>query len=53
MKHAVRLLLHTDLMVYEIAEAVGYNNARHFSDIFRKTYGSLPNDYRQDKKRKA
>jgi two-component system response regulator YesN len=51
MKHAVRLLLHTDLMVYEIAEKVGYNNARHFSDIFRKTYCKLPNDYRQEKKR--
>ncbi|HTG70594.1 MAG TPA: response regulator [Candidatus Udaeobacter sp.] len=51
MKHAVRLLIHTDQMVYEIAEKVGYNNARHFSDMFKKQYGQLPNDYRQERKK--
>ncbi|WP_139999877.1 response regulator [Paenibacillus paridis] len=47
MKEGHRLLMQTDLMVYEVAEAVGYNNPRHFSDMFRKHYGKLPNDYRQ------
>ncbi|RCX21576.1 two-component system response regulator YesN [Fontibacillus phaseoli] len=47
MKHALRLLLETDLMIYEIAERVGYNNARHFSDMFKKIYGKLPQEYRQ------
>ncbi|MGZ7442328.1 response regulator [Paenibacillus sp. TH7-28] len=47
MKHALRLLLETDLMIYEIAERVGYNNARHFSDMFKKMYGKLPQEYRQ------
>lgn len=47
MKHAIRLLLDTDLMIYEIAERVGYNNARHFSDMFKKLYGKLPQEYRQ------
>ncbi|MBD2872306.1 response regulator [Paenibacillus arenilitoris] len=47
MNHAARLLAHTDLMIYEVAEKVGYNNARHFSDMFKKQYGQLPNDYRQ------
>ncbi|WP_059054151.1 response regulator transcription factor [Paenibacillus senegalimassiliensis] len=47
MKHAIGLLLTTDLMIYEIAEAVGYNNARHFSDMFKKLYGKLPQEYRQ------
>ncbi|XEC93585.1 response regulator [Paenibacillus tarimensis] len=51
MKHALHMLGHTDLMVYEIAEKVGYNNARHFSDMFKKMYGKLPNDYRQDAKK--
>ncbi|WP_339233750.1 response regulator [Paenibacillus sp. FSL R5-0517] len=49
LKHAIRMLLHTDFMVYEIAEKVGYHNPRHFSDIFRKAFGQLPNEYRQDK----
>ncbi|WP_020619823.1 response regulator transcription factor [Paenibacillus daejeonensis] len=48
MKHALLLLSRTDLKVYEIAERVGYNNARHFSDMFKKLYGQLPNDYRQE-----
>lgn len=47
MKQAVSLLRQTDLMVYEIAEKVGYNNARHFSDMFKKHYGKLPMEYKQ------
>ncbi|WP_438351533.1 response regulator [Paenibacillus sp. FA6] len=47
MKHALQLLQQNDLMVYEIAERVGYNNARHFSDMFKKKYGKLPQEYKQ------
>ncbi|MBB6733319.1 response regulator [Cohnella zeiphila] len=47
MRHAVRLLTGTDLMMYEVAEKVGYLSARHFSDVFKKTFGRLPNEYRQ------
>jgi two-component system response regulator YesN len=46
MKNAVRLLLHTDLLVYEIAEQVGYQNPRQFSDMFKKSYGKLPHEYK-------
>jgi two-component system response regulator YesN len=49
MKHAVKLLLHTDLLVYEIAERVGYNNPRHFSDMFKKQFGKLPQEYKAHK----
>lgn len=48
MKEAHRLLLHTNMMIYEIAERVGYNNSRQFSNMFKKYYGKLPNDYRQE-----
>ncbi|WP_411346638.1 response regulator [Paenibacillus sp. WLX1005] len=47
MKHALKLLLETDNLVYEIAELVGYNNVRHFSDMFKKQYGRVPQEYRQ------
>jgi two-component system response regulator YesN len=50
MGHALRLLLQTDLMVYEIAEQVGYNNARHFSDMFKKKFGKLPQEYKHQLK---
>jgi two-component system, response regulator YesN len=46
MKQAVKLLLQTDMMVYEIAESVGYNNARQFSDMFKKHYGKLPQEFK-------
>ncbi|MBB3113087.1 two-component system response regulator YesN [Paenibacillus phyllosphaerae] len=46
MKQAVKLLLQSDLMVYQIAEEVGYNNARQFSDMFKKQYGKLPQEFR-------
>ncbi|MDF2938172.1 MAG: response regulatory protein [Paenibacillaceae bacterium] len=46
MNEAVRLLLQTDLMVYEIAERVGYNNSRQFSDMFKKHFGKLPQEYK-------
>jgi two-component system, response regulator YesN len=51
MNHASRLLLHSDMLVYEIAEKVGYNNPRQFSDMFRRTFGKLPNDYKQQFKK--
>lgn len=47
MSHAQRLLLQSDLMIYEIADRVGYNNARHFSDMFKKQFGKLPQEYKQ------
>ncbi|MBE1440586.1 response regulator [Paenibacillus sp. OAS669] len=46
MMQAVKLLLNTDLMIYEIADKVGYNNARQFSDMFKKHYGKLPQEYK-------
>jgi two-component system response regulator YesN len=50
MKNALKLLMQTDLMVYEIADRVGYNNARHFSDMFKKRFGKLPQEYKQSAK---
>lgn len=49
MKHALKLLLQTDLMVYEIAEQAGYSNPRQFSSMFKKQYGKLPQDFRNQK----
>ena len=46
-KHGLRLLMQSDLMVYEIADRIGYNNARQFSDMFKKRFGKLPLEYKQ------
>ncbi len=48
MDHAMQLVLNSDLKTYEIAEKVGYNNVRRFTEAFRSTYGMSPADYRKN-----
>ena len=36
----------TDLITYEIAEAVGYEDATYLSSIFRKYEGLSPSEYK-------
>lgn len=40
------LLIGTELKLYEIADLVGYNDAKYFSRVFKKTTGQLPAEYR-------
>ena len=40
------LLTTTDLLVYEIAQKVGYENANHFSTLFKQTTGLSPQELR-------
>jgi len=51
MSQALKLLMETEFLIYEIADRVGYNNVRHFSDMFKKKYGKVPQDYRQSFRR--
>jgi two-component system response regulator YesN len=44
MEESKRLLLHTDLRRYEIAEQVGYESPEHFSKIFKKYFGISPSE---------
>jgi len=44
---AKELLLNTDMMIYEIAQKVGYNNAKYFSRVFEKVEGCNPSVYRK------
>lgn len=43
---AKKLLLHTDIYTYVIAEMVGYNDATYFSSIFKKYEGVSPSQFR-------
>jgi two-component system response regulator YesN len=48
MEEAMRLLKTTRMTIKEISQSVGYNNAKQFSLIFRKRFGSNPNEIRRE-----
>ena len=41
------LLAETDMLIMEIAEAVGFEDAGYFISVFRKTMGMTPKAYRE------
>jgi two-component system response regulator YesN len=45
-KKAQELLKHTDMKIYEIAAAVGYNDSYYFSNCFKKVVGIAPSEFR-------
>jgi two-component system response regulator YesN len=36
------------LKLIDITERIGYHDLRHFSQVFRKKYGTTPSEYRQE-----
>ena len=48
--HAEKLLKETNLKIYEVCEAVGYHDVRHFSDLFERITGKKPSDYISERK---
>lgn len=47
MAHAEYMLIKTDFPINQIAEAVGCHHAGRFSNLFQKTTGLLPEEYRK------
>ena len=43
---AKKLMDETDMMVYEIAFAVGFSNQHYFSRTFKRITGLAPSEYR-------
>ncbi len=44
---AKRLLLESNLLIYQISEQVGYTNFNYFTKVFKKYTGITPEEYRQ------
>jgi AraC-like DNA-binding protein len=44
---AKRLLVHTDLPIYVIAEKLGFEEATHFSKFFKRETGCTPTEFQQ------
>lgn len=47
LSHAKRLLKGTDMKIYEIAKATGYNDPKYFQRVFKEETGVSPGEYRQ------
>lgn len=44
---AKKLLIHTSLKNYDIAEKIGYASAHYFSSLFKKNTGLTPSEFRE------
>jgi len=44
---ARRILLETDMKMYEVCLSVGYTSSKYFSTLFRKKFGVTPTMYRE------
>ncbi|MNG38889.1 Arabinose operon regulatory protein [compost metagenome] len=47
MEKACELLRESDHKVSDIAELVGYENQRYFSQVFKKFTGQTPSEFRE------
>ncbi len=50
MEKAMELLKHSNLKVYEVAEAVGIPNYRYFTSTFRNWAGAAPTDVKRNRR---
>jgi len=47
MENSEQMLLHTDLLIKEIANEIGFKNQFYFSKSFKNYYGHSPSEYRK------
>lgn len=47
LEHAKQLLKQSNLVIAEVAGAVGYQDTSYFTELFKKTNSMTPNEYRQ------
>lgn len=47
MENAALLLTSTSCKLYEVAHKTGFDETSYFSNVFKKYYGSTPNEYRK------
>ena len=47
MSQAEHLLIHTDFTMGQIAQMIGYTTSSRFAELFKKSTGLLPMEYRR------
>lgn len=50
-ENAKHLIVGTNIKMYKVGEAVGYNSIEHFSRVFRKKTGKTPKEYQKANKK--
>ena len=53
MNKAAELLDHSDLLVKQVSAEVGYEDAFHFSRVFKRFLGISPRDFRRLRTRRG
>lgn len=53
MEQAKQLLLNPQLKLADISERVGYQDVKHFTQVFRKSFNVTPTEYRQEHRAEA
>lgn len=48
MEQAKQLLLNPQLKLADISERIGYQDVKHFTQVFRRKYNATPTEYRQE-----
>jgi two-component system response regulator YesN len=48
LEQAKQLLMNPKLKLADVADRIGYQDMRHFSQVFRKKYGVTPSEYRHE-----
>lgn len=48
LEQAKQLLMNPKLKLADVADRIGYQDMRHFSQVFRKKYGVTPSEYRNE-----
>ena len=51
MEHAKKMLAQTNMLVFEVSSAVGFDNPRYFVSVFKKATGMTPKVYRESIKK--
>ena len=51
LEKSCELLMNTDIKITELCERIGYDNESYYIQLFRKTYGVTPLQYRKRNRR--
>lgn len=46
-------MLQSNMLIYEVCDKIGYENANYFAKLFRRYTGCTPNEYKKEAREAA